>query len=185
MRLVYHCAKLAPAGLQNTMYWLHSRNGGEIIKELGNHLARGRCSSQQGKTRHNACEAQLRNRLVGARKTREALWMPKRAIPQCHVVSNQSWYIFRRQPQGRSIPYGERRAAGDALWQASCQGSHGIRGLLVVELVQGAQGLPSQLHITHGVVALHGLVKVGVEGHLSSTDSKQLRLCFAGIRAHP
>ena len=43
-----------------------------------------------------------------------------------------------------------------------CQSSHGIGGLLIVELVQGAQGFPSQLQITHGVIALHGLVEVGV-----------------------
>ena len=43
-----------------------------------------------------------------------------------------------------------------------CQSSHGIGGLLIVELVQGAQGFPPQLQITHGVIALHGLVEVGV-----------------------
>mmetsp|Transcript_47301 Transcript_47301/g.146472 ORF Transcript_47301/g.146472 Transcript_47301/m.146472 type:complete len:510 (+) Transcript_47301:401-1930(+) len=43
--------------------------------------------------------------------------------------------------------------------------AHGVR-LLVVVLPEGAEGLAEQLHVAHGVVALHGLVEVGVEGHL-------------------
>mmetsp|Transcript_76283 Transcript_76283/g.120462 ORF Transcript_76283/g.120462 Transcript_76283/m.120462 type:complete len:339 (-) Transcript_76283:652-1668(-) len=47
-----------------------------------------------------------------------------------------------------------------------CQSSHRIGCLLVLVLVQRAQGFPAQLQITHGIVALDGLVQVGVKGHL-------------------
>ena len=50
--------------------------------------------------------------------------------------------------------------------EGSHKGAHGVGLLLVVELVEGAEGLPAELEITHGVIALHCLVQVGVEGHL-------------------
>ena len=50
-----------------------------------------------------------------------------------------------------------------------CQSSHRIGCLLVLVLVQRAQGFPAQLQITHGIVALDGLVQVGVKGHLSES----------------
>ena len=53
-----------------------------------------------------------------------------------------------------------------------CQSSHRIRCLLVLVLVQRAQGFPAQLQITHRIVALDGLVQVGVKGHLSKLSRR-------------
>eukprot|EP00438_Fugacium_kawagutii_P034674 Skav219061 [mRNA] locus=scaffold1033:55391:57142:- [translate_table: standard] len=48
----------------------------------------------------------------------------------------------------------------------SSQSSHRIWRLLILVLVQGTQGLPTQLQITNGIIALNGLVKVRVKSHL-------------------
>jgi hypothetical protein len=56
---------------------------------------------------------------------------------------------------------------------------------LVLVLVQRAQGFPAQLQITHRIVALDGLVQVGVKGHLSRRIREVSWFLFNHLIFHP